>query len=351
LSARLKTKAGVEQKLAFYDAEADHKEERYASGFAIIGVKDSWQLTTNDTPQVAVYLLDKALSLNDGDSLLLDLGATSVASVRVSLSPFAALNPLDAGVTAPLKTLAEKSNPASSQDASLALTYILSRQSDAELLGRVRELATELRGCRNGRTPTVVTAARREPRVTRVLPRGNWQNENGEIVEPAVPHFLPQVPAPDGHRLNRLDLARWLVSPDNPLTARAIMNRLWKQFFGTGISAVVDDLGGQGEWPIHPELLDWLACEFMHPTFKFATPRKAEPVHDWDFKHMVKLMVMSATYRQDSNQRPDLKETDPNNRLLASQSPRRLEAEFVRDNALFIAGLLNEDLGGPSSHP
>ena len=87
-----------------------------------------------------------------------------------------------------------------------------------------------------------------KPTVTRVLPRGNWQNQNGEIVRPAAPHFLPQIPNPDGRRLTRLDLAKWLVSRDNPLTARAIVNRLWKQFFGTGISAVVDDLGAQGEW-------------------------------------------------------------------------------------------------------
>jgi hypothetical protein len=128
------------------------------------------------------------------------------------------------------------------------------------------------------------------------------------------------------------------------------MNRLWKQFFGTGISAVVDDLGAQGEWPVHPELLDWLACEFMQPEFapEFRDP---QPPHRWDFKHMARLIVMSSTYRQDSNQRPDLKEIDPNNRLLACQSPRRLEAEFVRDNALAIAGLLNGELGGPSVRP
>jgi len=115
------------------------------------------------------------------------------------------------------------------------------------------------------------------------------------------------------------------------------MNRLWKQFFGTGISVVVDDLGAHGAWPVHPELLDWLAVEFMDS--------------GWDLKHMVKLIVMSSTYRESSNPRPEIKEIDPANRLLVSQSPRRLEAELVRDNALFIAGLLNPDIGGPSAHP
>jgi hypothetical protein len=138
-------------------------------------------------------------------------------------------------------------------------------------------------------------------------------------------------------RLTRLDLAKWLTSRDNPLTARAFVNRLWKQIFGTGISSQVEDLGAQGEWPVHPELLDWLAIEFRDG--------------GWDVKHMVKLLVMSAAYRQDSRVRPELRDVDPNNRLIAFQSPRRLEAEFVRDNALAVAGLLNLDMGGPSVFP
>jgi hypothetical protein len=129
------------------------------------------------------------------------------------------------------------------------------------------------------------------------------------------------------------------------------MNRLWKQFFGTGLSAIVDDLGAQGEWPVNPELLDWLASEFMHPTASLPSLARPDAAFPWELKHMVRLMVMSSTYRQGSNQRPELKDIDPNNRLLACQSPRRLEAEFVRDNALTIAGLLNGDLGGPSVFP
>ena len=176
------------------------------------------------------------------------------------------------------------------------------------------------------------------PLVTRVLPRGNWQDQSGAVVEPAV----PRVPAAARRgrrsgRLTRLDLARWLTAPENPLTARVFMNRLWKQFFGTGISSLVEDVGAQGEWPVHPELLDWLAVEFRDS--------------GWNVKRMVKLLVMSATYRQDSRLRPELRDIDPSNRLLASQSPRRLEAEFVRDNALAIAGLLNLDIGGPERLP
>jgi len=216
----------------------------------------------------------------------------------------------------------------------LAERYLLSAQSDQEDFERFKKLQVDFLECRNGRTYTMVTEAQ-QPYTMRVLPRGNWQNESGDVVQPAPPHFLLQ-PKASG-RLTRLDLARWLVSRENPLTARVFMNRLWKQFFGAGISAVIDDVGAQGEWPVHPALLDWLAVEFMDS--------------GWDVKHMVKTIVMSSAYRQDSNLRAELRDLDPQNRWLASQNPRRLDAEFVRDNALFTAGLLNLDLGGPSARP
>ena len=265
---------------------------------------------------------------------MLRFGKNAAGCLRVSVSPFAAEHPLESGGGEPLRKALSRSSRANR--GLVNETYLLSTAWDEEAFAQYKKLYRDVLECRDGKSPTVVTVAW-EPTVTRVLPRGNWQNENGEIVQPAAPHFLPQIPNPDGRRLTRLDLAKWLVSGDNPLTARAIVNRLWKQFFGTGISAVVDDLGAQGEWPVHPELLDWLAVEFMDS--------------GWNSKHLVNLMVMSSTYRQSSNPRPEIKEIDPNNRLLASQSPRRLEAEFVRDNALFIAGLLNPDLGGPSAHP
>jgi hypothetical protein len=172
-----------------------------------------------------------------------------------------------------------------------------------------------------------------------VLPRGNWMDETGEVTPPAVPEFLPASfrPQKDKPLATRLQLAEWLCSPDNPLTPRATMNRLWKQFFGNGLSMVVDDLGAQGEPPSHPELLDWLACEFRDS--------------GWDMQHMIRLMVSSSTYRQSSSLRADMREIDPANRLLSSQNPRRLDAEFVRDNALAISGALNRDLGGPSVKP
>ena len=351
LSATLKS-GDQKKKLAFADAEADHKKERYSDGSPIIGVKDRWVISTEAKQQQAVWVLDKPLEAKAGDTLVLELGSLPVASARVSLSPFAALSPIDSGGGEALQAALQKDEHGSEAKTDLATrTYLFSTIWAPEIVAQARKLEQKIRECRNGRAFTLVTVARPEPQITRLLHRGNWQDETGDVLQPGVPHFLPQIPNPEGRRLTRLDLARWLVSQDNPLTARAVMNRLWKQFFGTGISAVVDDLGGQGEWPVNPELLDWLASEFMQPQFPERSPGGQAPPHAWDIKHMVKLMVMSSTYRQSSKETPELKELDPNNRLLARQSPRRLEAEFVRDNALFISGLLNDEMGGPSAYP
>lgn len=353
LSAALKSAEGDKQtKLTFSSSDADHKKERYSNGFPIVGITSRWLISIENGRQQAVWQLDKPIEAKAGDVLVLDLGSLPVASARVSVSPFAAPEPTDSGLGQPLEAALQKGVAASGPECDLAVrTYLLSTLWDKDMVAQARKLQRKIDECRHGRAFTLVTVARDEPRVTRLLHRGDWQDETGEVLEPDVPHFLPQPPNSQGRRLTRLDLARWLVSPDNPLTARAVVNRLWKQFFGAGISAVVDDLGGQGDWPTHPELLDWLACEFMHPEFVDASPPQHPPPHDWDIKHAVKLMVMSSTYRQSSRERPDLKEVDPTNRLLARQSPRRLEAEFVRDNALSISGLLNEEMGGPSVHP
>ena len=176
----------------------------------------------------------------------------------------------------------------------------------------------------------------REPDPVRILPRGNWLDESGPVVEPAVPHFLPQVET-GGRRATRLDLARWIGSPENPLTARVFVNRLWKLFFGQGLSRTLEDLGTQGEWPTHPELLDTLAVEFVES--------------GWDVKHIVRSIVTSSAYRRSSIASKELLDRDPYNRFYARQSRIRLEAEMVRDNALAVSGLLSLEIGGPSVFP
>ena len=183
--------------------------------------------------------------------------------------------------------------------------------------------------------PHTLTTVAIEPRVTRVLNRGNWLDESGEVVQPAVPAFLPRLPT--DATPNRLALARWLVSPENPLTARVLVNRLWKLYFGRGIVRTLDDLGAQGARPSHPELLDWLASELVDS--------------GWNVKHVIRLITTSRSYRQSSAERPDLREIDPENQLYARQSSFRLDAEMIRDNALAVSGLLSEVIGGPSVKP
>jgi hypothetical protein len=182
----------------------------------------------------------------------------------------------------------------------------------------------------------LVSVSQSKRRTVRILPRGNWMDETGPVVKAAFPHFLPQ-PAMEGRELTRLDLAQWLVASDNPLPARTVMNRLWKQFFGTGLSKVLDDLGAQGELPPNQPLLDWLACEFIES--------------GWDLKHMVRTLVTSATYKQVSTTTPTLRSADPDNRHHARQSPFRLDAEGIRDTALAVSGLLQPKIGGPSIKP
>jgi len=210
-------------------------------------------------------------------------------------------------------------------------------------IARVRNLEAKL-GALEGAIPMVVVSQTREPRETHILPRGNWMDDSGEIVEPAIPVFLGKL-ATNGQRASRLDFANWIGSGDNPLTARVYVNRLWSRFFGSGLSKVLDDIGSQGDWPTHPGLLDWLASEFRQPSWQ------AKGTHRWDVKHIIRTMVNSHTYRQSSLSSPELDERDLGNRLLARQARFRVEAENVRDVALAVSGLLVEKFGGPSVRP
>ncbi len=181
---------------------------------------------------------------------------------------------------------------------------------------------------------TLVLEARDQPRATAMLKRGDFLRP-GKPVEPGVPAFLHPLPA--GASPARLTFARWLVDPRSPTTARAFVNRAWQAYFGTGLVATSEDLGTQAEAPSHPELLDWLATEFM--------------ARNWGIKDLHRLVVTSATYRQSSRVSPDLLARDPYNRLLARGARLRVEGEVVRDIQLAASGLLNPKLGGPSAMP
>ncbi|MES2595632.1 MAG: PSD1 and planctomycete cytochrome C domain-containing protein [Verrucomicrobiota bacterium] len=317
-------KAGVKNETNFtlLHADAELKEAVYSSTVERIGTVSGWKTRAADAHKAhsSVWLIEKPPALGEEDVFIVRVPNHTLGSVRIRVASVAPLHPLQDFDANPQAWLAQAGY-------------------DSAEYAEWRKLYSDFIQCNGGKTWTQVTVAVNDPMPIRRLPRGNWMDESGEICMPAPPQFLQaESQTGAGSRKSRIDLARWLCSPENPLTARAFMNRLWKQFFGIGLSAATDDLGAQGETPSHPELLDWLACEFRDS--------------GWDIQHMMKLIVTSHTYLQDSKTRPDLKEVDPNNRLLAFQNPRRLDAEFVRDNALAIAGILNlEDIGGPSAKP
>jgi hypothetical protein len=213
----------------------------------------------------------------------------------------------------------------------------LQRQRDA-LFGAVR---------------TTLVSTTGTPRMMRILPRGNWLDDSGEAVAPSAPGFMtPRQIAPERGRLTRLDLAKWLISTENPLAARVFVNRLWKIAFGQGLVRSMEDFGSQGTPPTHPQLLDWLALEFMAPASSNPKSEIPDPQSQaWDIKRMLKLIVMSGTYRQSSHADAALRQRDPYNQWLARQGRFRMDAEMVRDNALAVSGLLIDKLGGPSARP
>ena len=204
------------------------------------------------------------------------------------------------------------------------------RKAYAEL----KELRLEKQELENRIPSTMVMSELPKPRETFVLARGDYRNQT-EKVQPGVPSMLP--PLPKDAPLNRLTLAKWLVDPGHPLTARVAVNRFWQMYFGDGIVKTQEDFGVQGEAPVHPELLDWLATEFVRT--------------GWDVRAMQRLIVTSATYRQASKVTPELLARDPENRLLARGPRFRLPAEMIRDTALAASGLLNGEIGGPSVMP
>jgi hypothetical protein len=200
---------------------------------------------------------------------------------------------------------------------------------------RINETFTALLNAHVDKTPVIIENGPEQRRTTQVFERGNWLTR-GSDVQPGVPESLN--PFPEGAPYNRLGLARWLFSKDNPLTARSAVNRFWEQIFGTGIVETLEDFGTQGALPTHPELLDWLALRFMND-------------HHWSMKKLLKDIVMSATYRQDSRVTQEQLEKDPSNRYLARAPRLRLTAEEIRDQALVVSGLLSEKMFGKSVMP
>jgi len=336
-------------KLGIAFASATFAQKNLPAASVIDGIADQknngWGVLGGTGADQSLYL-ELAAPIAEADvdvTVTLTFGSGEnheIANLR--LSSTSATKPIRApGISLPaaeiadiLKTAPEKQTPAQKQKLVAAYKQIAPELSD--LRTKLSTTEKEKADFENASPKCLVSISDTNKRTVRILPRGNWMDESGEVVKAALPGYLPK-PKIEGRDLTRLDLAQWLVSKDNPLTARTVMNRLWKQFFGTGLSKVLDDLGAQGEPPVNPALLDWLACEFMDS--------------GWDMQHMIRIIVNSATYQQVSTSTKKLTAADPYNRECARQSPFRLDAELVRDNALAISGLLVPKIGGPSAKP
>jgi hypothetical protein len=243
------------------------------------------------------------------------------------------LHSLPAGVKQALAVAAPDRNE--DQRRAIREYYVSVAPTFEETNRRIADLESRRAGIVDWLTPTSPITVSVPPREIRILPRGNWMDQSGAVVAPNVPMVLGR---PDWQgRPTRLELATWIASDSNPLTARVFVNRIWAMFMGSGLAPMLDDFGAQGTAPSHPELLDRLAIEFVKS--------------GWDVKQLIRTIVTSQTYRQSSAWREDLKSIDPENRLLARQSRFRLQAEFIRDNVLATSGLLYDRPGGRSVYP
>lgn len=314
-----------------YPVAAAHDGERGRKGWAVM--RDG-----QGSPAEAIFTLAESLSRGGSDSearvevvIHQDYGGLhTLGRWRLTGSTRSELEPLDPDLRGALTRDAAKRSPEETKrinDLHRSQTPLLAEQRDTHR--RLREALESLRS----EIPLVLQTRAVEPMVTRVLPRGNWMDESGEVVTPGVPAAF----AGDfdlGEAPDRLDLARWLVAEENPLVARVLVNRLWRLFLGRGLVTSLDDFGVQGSAPSHPELLDYLALELVDS--------------GWDVRHVIRLIVSSATYAQASGIYSLL---DEESAWFASQQRFRLDAEFVRDNALAVSGLLVQEVGGASVRP
>lgn len=313
-------------------------DQNPATGWAVSG-------HTQKSNRTAVFILEKPIQTAQQKSLVIELKHESVyakhniGKFRISLTDVAQPSlEGNRGVPGEIVAALKKSAQARTAPENDRLYRYFLDQSPTVKADRdaVRQLQSRKTQIEKSFRPILVTKTMK-PRTMRVLPRGNWLDDSGPVVRPGVPSFLTQIETKQDETSNRYDLAQWIVDPKNPLTSRVFVNRLWKIAFGEGIVRTPDDFGSQGAVPTHPQLLDYLAVEFVES--------------GWNVKQMIKQIVMTRTYQQSSFADPATLKKDPGNELLARQNRFRIDAEFVRDNALAISGLLVQRVGGSSVKP
>jgi hypothetical protein len=298
-------------------------------------------------PHIAAFTVATPLTVTDDQLLCIQLEHrppreyATIGRFRLSVSSDRGAHLDKVGAKSPLEELAaakvasaDKVDPKLKER--LFTQYLLDQSEYQEMLRVQGRLGSQLGSLRNGlkNQKVQVLARRKTPRKSHVLERGVWDAKGTEVNTAVLPAVLPW---PAEKTKTRKDLADWLVHADNPLTARVIVNQIWQNLYGNGLVRTPEDFGLQGEQPTHPDLLDWLAIEFIES--------------GWDVKALVRLIVSSKTYRQSSTTSPELRERDPKNLLLARAPRYRLAAWMIRDSALASSGLLNRNLGGPPVYP
>ena len=303
-----------------------------------------WNVANSVKPQGLTLVLEKPLQAKAGDVLRVELDQQTrkkeqhLASFALKLTADAGAE-LAAAIPANLSAVAALAveKRSSQQSAQWEDYYVRNHAPEAkaerDLLAASKK---ELEAMKPNTVPILRELAADKHRTTKVQLRGNFQNL-GDEVQPGVPSVLPALLAVDGVKPNRLDMAKWIVSPENPLTARVLVNRFWEVIFGVGIVRTSEEFGAQGEMPVHPDLLDWLATEFIRT--------------GWDTKGFLKMLVTSAAYQQSSVVTPETQEKDPENRFLARGPRFRSSAEVLRDQALFVSGILSPKLYGKPVRP
>jgi hypothetical protein len=354
-------------RLRFNKAMADYEQPGWTAQSILTPRKKrsessnvGWAINGNDPskrlPRILVLQLNRPIALTEGARLQVQLlhasrfkdhqvgrfrlSFTSLPPERISVGQDNAYREVEQVLKIPPES---RTDPQTKQLAeffkkNVESDYSLARKNLDGALKKLQEFRETL--------PTTMVMKEGAPREAFVLTRGQY-DQPGEKVARGVPAIFSPIPA--GEPMNRLGLARWIAHRDNPLTARVWVNREWERFFGTGLVKTSENLGTQSEYPSHPELLDWLACEFMQPSLpEYASGRATSP---WDMKALQKRILMSRTYQQSSRVDRSTFHRDPENRLLSRGSRIRLHGEVLRDCALATSGLLVKTIGGPSVRP